>query len=155
MSRYRPCHMKRRGSKPCRFTTKTSCWSCRPNIRERGGRAQRRKPVVTERRTLFSRSSGRGVRAFRASDDGKQGNSLETLRSMVASGLGITVLPASALTNKYQTVLVKAVPFSAPVPRRRVVLATRSGFYRPRAVALLAQVLRTLDLPISPLRIAQ
>lgn len=95
------------------------------------------------------------ARFTRPSDDGKQGNSLETLRSMVASGLGITVLPASALTNQYQTRLVKSVPFSAPVPRRRVVLATRIGFYRPRAVVLLTQVLRTLDLPISPIRIKQ
>ena len=32
---------------------------------------------------------------------GRLGNSLETLRSMVASGLGVTVLPKTALTERY------------------------------------------------------
>ena len=32
---------------------------------------------------------------------GRQGSSLETLRSMVASGLGVTVMPASALTSRH------------------------------------------------------
>lgn len=69
---------------------------------------------------------------------------------MVASGLGITVLPATALTAKYASPLVKRVPFAAPVPQRRVVLASRRGFYRPRAVAVLAEILRLLPLPVAP-----
>lgn len=87
-------------------------------------------------------------RFSRPTDAGKQGNSLETLRSMVASGLGITVLPATA-TARYKNSLVTLVPFSAPVPQRTIALATRRGYYRPRAVALLAQVLRALPLPIT------
>lgn len=90
------------------------------------------------------------ARFTHAGDDGKQGNSLETLRSMVASGLGITVLPACAFAERYQNPLVKRVPFTPPAPQRRVVLAARQGFYRPRAVALLDEVLRALPLPISP-----
>ena len=36
-----------------------------------------------------------------------QGNSLETIRNMVASNLGITVLPASATVERYQNPLVR------------------------------------------------
>jgi LysR family hydrogen peroxide-inducible transcriptional activator len=86
----------------------------------------------------------------RPAPPGRQGNSLETLRSMVASGLGVTVLPATAFGAKYASPLVKQVSFAAPVPRRRVVLATRQDFYRPRAIELLAAVLHGLPLPIEP-----
>ena len=40
---------------------------------------------------------------------GKEGNSLETIRNMVTSGMGISVLPATALTPKYAMPLVKAI----------------------------------------------
>lgn len=89
-------------------------------------------------------------RFARPNDTTRQGNSLETLRSMVASGIGITVVPATAGTARHATPLVKRIPFAAPVPRRRVVLATRRGFYRPRAISLLAEVIRALPLPITP-----
>lgn len=82
---------------------------------------------------------------------GRQGNSLETLRSMVASGLGVTVLPATALTRRYATPLVTAIDFAAPHPKRRVALAWRRGFSRPAAVRKLAEAIRGLDLPVTPL----
>jgi LysR family hydrogen peroxide-inducible transcriptional activator len=82
---------------------------------------------------------------------GRQGNSLETLRSMVASGLGITVLPATALTARYATPLVKSIEFAAPHPKRRVALVWRVGFARPAAVRKLAEAIRALDLPMTPL----
>lgn len=81
-------------------------------------------------------------------EPGRQGNSLETLRSMVASGLGITVMPATAMMSRYASALVREVPFAPPVPRRTVVLASRRGFYRPAALQLLADILRALPLPI-------
>lgn len=90
------------------------------------------------------------ARFTRPGDGGKQGNSLETLRSMVASGMGITVLPATAFAARYSSPLVKRVPFAGTAPHRRVVLATRQDFYRPRAIALLADVLRGLDAPVTP-----
>jgi len=62
-------------------------------------------------------------------------NSLETIRNMVASGLGVSVLPRDALTPKYHSRLVVAVPFSRPVPTRRIGLAYRRSFPRPAAVA--------------------
>lgn len=79
---------------------------------------------------------------------GRQGNSLETLRSMVASGAGITVLPASALTPRHANPLVKVVDFAPPVPMRRVALAWRKAFARPAAVDRLAEALLRLDLPV-------
>src|SRR5207244_11544812 len=50
-------------------------------------------------------------------------NSLETVRNMVASGLGVWVLPRDALTPKYHSRLVVAVPVAQRVPSRRIVLA--------------------------------
>ncbi len=82
---------------------------------------------------------------------GRQGNSLETLRSMVASGAGISVLPASALTARYANPLVKVIEFVAPVPMRRVALAWRKGFARPAAVEKLAATIGGLDLPVQRL----
>jgi len=61
-------------------------------------------------------------------------NSLETIRNMVASGLGISVLPRDALTPKYHSRLVVPVPFAKPVPSRRIALAYRKSFPRPAAI---------------------
>jgi LysR family hydrogen peroxide-inducible transcriptional activator len=62
-------------------------------------------------------------------------NSLETIRNMVASGLGVSVLPRDALTPKYHSRLVVPVPFAKPVPSRRIALAYRKSFPRPAAIA--------------------
>lgn len=83
---------------------------------------------------------------------GRQGNSLETLRSMVASGLGITVLPATALVARYASPLVKVIDFAPPRPGRRIALAWRRGFARPAAAAKVAEAIRGLDLPVARLR---
>jgi LysR family hydrogen peroxide-inducible transcriptional activator len=82
---------------------------------------------------------------------GRLGNSLETLRSMVASGLGITVLPTTALTDRYRTPLVKSVPFTEPRPLRRVALAWRKGFARPSAIKKLLEAIRGVKLPVTRL----
>jgi LysR family transcriptional regulator, hydrogen peroxide-inducible genes activator len=79
---------------------------------------------------------------------GKQGNSLETIRNMVASGMGISVLPATALTAKYSTPLVKAIDFDAPRPSRRVALVCRAGFPRVAAARAIAKAAASLDLPL-------
>ncbi|HVO87514.1 MAG TPA: LysR substrate-binding domain-containing protein [Casimicrobiaceae bacterium] len=62
-------------------------------------------------------------------------NSLETVRNMVASGLGVSVLPRDALTPKYHSRLVVPVPFTKPTPARRIALAYRKSFPRPAAIA--------------------
>jgi LysR family hydrogen peroxide-inducible transcriptional activator len=65
-----------------------------------------------------------------------EGSSLETIKHMVASGMGITVLPQLSVPADPQT-HVRYVKFSAPVPTRRVVLAWRRSFPRYEAIAAL------------------
>ncbi|MGC8120082.1 hydrogen peroxide-inducible genes activator [Marinobacter sp. VGCF2001] len=68
-----------------------------------------------------------------------EGSSLETIRHMVASGLGITVLPLSAATAiKYQEDILTVRPFAPPVPFRTVALAWRVTFPRPKAIDVLS-----------------
>lgn len=73
-----------------------------------------------------------------------QGNSLETIRNMVASGLGITVLPCSAVMQRYSNPLLKVIPFARPVPTRRIALAWRRSFVRGQAVDALASAIRAI-----------
>jgi len=76
-----------------------------------------------------------------------EGSSLETIRHMVASGLGITVLPCTATgADKYAQRLLVLKRFKPPVPKRRVALAWRGGFYRPQAIAALAHAIRACKL---------
>jgi LysR family hydrogen peroxide-inducible transcriptional activator len=75
-----------------------------------------------------------------------QGNSLETVRNMVASGLGITVLPASASRGKYGSELTCAIPFSRPAPSRRIALAWRKSFVREQAIAALAEAIAQIPI---------
>lgn len=85
--------------------------------------------------------------------EGRAGSSLETIRHMVASGLGVSVLPASALMPRYASRLVAAVPFTQPVPSRKVALAWRASFDRPQAIRVLAEAIRSVKMPC--LRIAK
>ncbi len=72
-----------------------------------------------------------------------EGTSLETVRHMVASGMGITVLPCSAVgADKYAQRLLSVKRFKAPVPHRRVALAWRASFPRPEAIAVLDDAIR-------------
>lgn len=64
-----------------------------------------------------------------------EGTSLETLRHMVASGMGITVLPATAAgADRYAQRLLSIRRFADPEPSRRVALAWRKSFPRPAAI---------------------
>ena len=77
-----------------------------------------------------------------------EGSSLETIRHMVASGVGITVLPATAADAKTaQTRLVAVRPFAPPAPSRRIALAWRRSFPRPRAVAAVRDAILACSLP--------
>ncbi|MCD8522316.1 MAG: hydrogen peroxide-inducible genes activator [Saccharospirillaceae bacterium] len=70
-----------------------------------------------------------------------EGSSLETLKHMVATGLGITVLPESAVSNLDQN-LVTTRPFKTPAPFRTVALAWRASFPRGQAIDLLLSTAR-------------
>jgi len=65
-----------------------------------------------------------------------EGSSLETIKHMVASGMGVTVVPALSVPVLPPAHL-RFVPFAPPVPTRRVVLAWRKTFTRYEAIAAL------------------
>ncbi|MEY1660591.1 hydrogen peroxide-inducible genes activator [Isoalcanivorax beigongshangi] len=69
-----------------------------------------------------------------------EGGSLETLRHMVAGGLGITILPNSAISShSYNDDAFEVRPFIKPVPRRTIALVWRDSFPRPRAIEVVRQ----------------
>ncbi len=77
-----------------------------------------------------------------------EGGSLETIRQMVASGVGVTVLPSTSVQGRDGgSALVRIRPFTQPVPDRRVVLAWRKSFPRPQAVEALRQSILACELP--------
>jgi LysR family transcriptional regulator, hydrogen peroxide-inducible genes activator len=79
--------------------------------------------------------------------DIQQGTSFETIRNMVASGLGITVLPASANSARFRNPLLQVIPFANPVPSRRIALAWRKSFARVQAVEALARAIALAKIP--------
>ncbi|WP_018949259.1 hydrogen peroxide-inducible genes activator [Thioalkalivibrio sp. ALMg11] len=74
-----------------------------------------------------------------------EGSSLETIRHMVASGMGVTILPCTAVgADRYAQRLLAVRRFQDPAPSRRVALAWRTSFPRPEAIeALRRAVLST------------
>ena len=76
-----------------------------------------------------------------------EGSSLETIRHMVAYGIGITVLPqASVQLQADSNSMLRYVPFKAPVPSRRVVIAWRKSFTRAGAIEVLRQAVLSCNL---------
>ena len=73
-----------------------------------------------------------------------QGNSLETIRNMVASNLGITVLPCSATAARYYNPLIKVIAFAAPAPTRRIAIAWRKSFVRLEAIDKIAESIKAI-----------
>ena len=76
-----------------------------------------------------------------------EGSSLETLKHMVASRLGITVLPLSAAQIAPYgegTLITRA--FADPQPRRTVALAWRASFPRHQAIDVVSQAIRQCSL---------
>ncbi len=65
-----------------------------------------------------------------------EGSSLETIKYMVASGMGVTVVPQLSVPAEPDR-HVTYVAFAPPVPTRRVVLAWRRTFTRYEAIAAL------------------
>ncbi len=76
-----------------------------------------------------------------------ESSSLETIRHMVASGAGITVLPCSAVgPATSENSLLAFRPFSVPVPSRRVALAWRKRYPRPDAIVAVRQAIMDASL---------
>jgi LysR family transcriptional regulator, hydrogen peroxide-inducible genes activator len=77
-----------------------------------------------------------------------EGGSLETIRQMVAGGVGVTVLPATSLSGAAGPgELIRVLPFARPVPVRRVGLAWRKSFPRPEAIEALRKAILACNLP--------
>ncbi|MCO6505419.1 MAG: LysR family transcriptional regulator [Snodgrassella sp.] len=74
-----------------------------------------------------------------------QGSSINTIRHMVASGLGISVMPATALTEN-DHLLFSIIPFAKPIPNRRIVLASRRNFARPKALQMIKNAILSSQL---------
>jgi LysR family hydrogen peroxide-inducible transcriptional activator len=77
-----------------------------------------------------------------------EGSSLETIRQMVATGIGITVMPRTSMPARVSgQSLVAYLPFRSPPPHRRVALAWRRSFTRVEAVEALRRAILecTLD----------
>lgn len=71
-----------------------------------------------------------------------EGSSLETIRHMVASGAGVTVLPCSSTTaSGAESRLLTMRPFTDPAPTREVALAWRVSFPRPKAMDAIADAI--------------
>ncbi len=87
----------------------------------------------------FSQASGGIQKSF-------EGSSLETIRHMVAAGLGVTVMPRMAVPENLDEGLLKYVPFEKPVPSRRVSLVWRKSFPRTPAIQALRAAILAADL---------
>ena len=103
--------------------------------------------------------AGRGL-AGSASLDGIrksfEGSSLETIKHMVAAGMGVTLVPRLAVPieakrTKTDALYVKYLPLKLVKgevePTRRIVLAWRRSFTRYEAIAALRNAIYACDLP--------
>jgi LysR family transcriptional regulator, hydrogen peroxide-inducible genes activator len=76
-----------------------------------------------------------------------EGSSLETIKYMVASGMGVTVVPQLSVPLDLATSpQVRYLPFSGSAPTRRVVLAWRRTFTRYEAIAALRNAVYACEL---------
>jgi len=75
-----------------------------------------------------------------------EGTSLETIRHMVASGLGITVLPNTATQVKHYQSILCTKPFNTKAPQRTVALAWRASFPRTKAIDAIVKAISNCKL---------
>lgn len=86
-----------------------------------------------------------------------EGSSLETIKHMVAAGMGVTLVPrlsvpkealaAKPRRKRDEDAYVKYLPFEGDPPTRRVVLAWRRSFTRYEAIAALRNAIYACELP--------
>jgi LysR family hydrogen peroxide-inducible transcriptional activator len=76
---------------------------------------------------------------------GFRATSLETLRQMVAAGVGMTLLPLLAVQPPVAVSgSIRLIPFESPAPSRRIAMLWRSSSARREFLPKLAEVFRTL-----------
>ncbi|OIQ71715.1 hydrogen peroxide-inducible protein activator [mine drainage metagenome] len=86
-----------------------------------------------------------------------EGSSLETIKHMVAAGMGVTVVPRLSVpkeallpkskNKRDEEPLIKYLLFAGNPPTRRVVLAWRRSFTRYEAIAALRNAVYACELP--------
>jgi LysR family hydrogen peroxide-inducible transcriptional activator len=77
-----------------------------------------------------------------------EGSSLSTIRQMVASGAGVTILPLTSVAPAEPThSMLEFRPFAGVTPTRQIVLASRRNFPRRAALTELIDCLRRCELP--------
>jgi LysR family hydrogen peroxide-inducible transcriptional activator len=77
-----------------------------------------------------------------------EGSSLETIRHMVASGIGLTVLPRASVPDmETREGMLQYRPFDQPEPSRRVVIVWRKSFTRKAAIDTICEVVSACNLP--------
>jgi len=86
-----------------------------------------------------------------------EGSSLETIKHMVAAGMGVTLVPRLSVPKEAfaarprrrsdDQAFVKYIPFEGEPPSRRVVLAWRRSFTRYEAIAALRNSIYACELP--------
>lgn len=103
--------------------------------------------------------TGRGLVGSASADGIRrsfEGSSLETIKHMVAAGMGVTLVPRlsvplEARRSKTDALYVKYLPLKLakgePEPTRRIVLAWRRSFTRYEAIAALRNAIYACDLP--------
>jgi LysR family hydrogen peroxide-inducible transcriptional activator len=89
--------------------------------------------------SICSRAGARDA----ALDGDFRATSIETLRQMVAGGMGVTLLPALALRCGGSGSSAAAVPFSEPAPTRRIALVFREGHPRGADYVRIAELVRS------------
>ena len=76
-----------------------------------------------------------------------EGSSLETIRHMVASGMGLSVVPCTAAgVDRYSQRLIAIRRFGSPIPKRQIALAWRVSFPRPRVIDVLTEAVNVAQL---------
>ena len=86
-----------------------------------------------------------------------EGSSLETIKHMVAAGMGVTLVPRLSVPKETFVIKtrrkrdeephIKYLPFAGDPPTRRVVLAWRRSFTRYEAIAALRNAIYACELP--------
>lgn len=77
-----------------------------------------------------------------------EGSSIETIRQMVASGAGVTVLPNSTIPENVEAnSLLEYRPFSRPIPRREVILAYRDSYPGKKLIGLMTRTIAKCEFP--------
>lgn len=77
-----------------------------------------------------------------------EGSSIETIKQMVAAGMGVTVIPATAAREHGGVSgLIDYRPFAKPAPEREVVLAWRASYPGKELAQLVCRLVKQCDLP--------